>query len=83
MAAGVDTTVGARRHYNQRGRSVGARIAGTAAQSRNSTRIVCVPPGWSSVVPVLAALSFVFSQWFLHAGDFWRTPVLADLPGAI
>ena len=29
------------------------------------------------------ALSFVFSQWFLHAGDFWRTPVLADLPGAI
>ena len=29
------------------------------------------------------ALSFVFSQWFLHAGDFWRTPVLADLLGAI
>ena len=29
------------------------------------------------------ALSFVFLQWFLHAGDFWRTPVLADLPGAI
>ena len=26
---------------------------------------------------------FVSSQWFLHAGDFWRTPVLADFPGAI
>ena len=29
------------------------------------------------------ALSFVFSQWFLHAGDFWRTPVLVDLPVAV
>ena len=29
------------------------------------------------------ALSFVFSQWFLHAGDLWRARVLADLPGAI
>ena len=29
------------------------------------------------------ALSFVFLQWFLHAGDFWRTPVLVDLPVAV
>ena len=29
------------------------------------------------------ALSFVSLQWFLHAGDYWCTPVLADLPGAI
>ena len=29
------------------------------------------------------ALSFVFSQLLLHAGEFWRTPVLADPPGAI
>ena len=42
------------------------------------------PPGWSSVVPALAALlcHLCFHKLFLHAGDSWRTPVLADLPGA-
>ena len=30
-----------------------------------------------------SVLFFVSSAWLLHAGDFWRTPVLADLPGAI
>ena len=28
-------------------------------------------------------LFFVSSAWLLHAGDSWRTPALADLPGAI
>ena len=33
MVARVDTAAAARRHHNQRGRSVGARVAGTAAQT--------------------------------------------------
>ena len=33
MAAGMDRTVGRRRHHNQLGRSVGGRIAGTAVQT--------------------------------------------------
>ena len=33
MAARMDTNAGAGRHHNQRGRSVGARIAGTTSQT--------------------------------------------------